>query len=43
MVRNSASSSRPSTPVKRTTMTDIAALSGVCYQTVSRVVNGMAD
>lgn len=43
MVSNSASSSRPATPVKRTTMTDIAALSGVSYQTVSRVVNGMPD
>ena len=43
MVGNSNAPSRPGTIVKRTTMTDVAALSGVSYQTVSRVVNGMPD
>jgi len=43
MVSSSGSSLRPASPVKRTTMTDVAALSGVSYQTVSRVVNGMPD
>jgi DNA-binding LacI/PurR family transcriptional regulator len=40
---NSEPASRPGTLIKRTTMTQVAALSGVSYQTVSRVVNGMPD
>ena len=43
MIRSPDSFSRPGTLIKRTTMTQVAALSGVSYQTVSRVVNGMPD
>jgi DNA-binding LacI/PurR family transcriptional regulator len=43
MARNSDTSSRPGTLIKRITMAQVGALSGVSYQTVSRVVNGMPD
>ena len=33
----------PGALIKRVTMTQVAALSGVSYQTVSRVVNGLPD
>jgi DNA-binding LacI/PurR family transcriptional regulator len=43
MARNSDTYLRPGTLIKRITMAQVGALSGVSYQTVSRVVNGMPD